>query len=203
MKSKAIFLISMALVISACEKENAAIKDELQCIEITSKNLNQPEEIRISARTFADILSQKDEIPRSDLSKAHWGFITNPNPTVILTYVSFLQALEKQIPANLPAVEVYQAMKGRAGKAEFVEYTLGQTVVMISKSIQNISLYGDPSADEEIEGVLRRIEEKHGNSETGKKIVEFLKMVRQQGLSGRSMGLKPWESPKKLPGAVD
>ncbi len=38
----------------------------------------------------------------------------------------------------------------------------------MSDSIQNVFLFGDPAAHAEVEEVLKRLEEKHGASETGK-----------------------------------
>jgi hypothetical protein len=67
---------------------------------------------------------------------------------------------------------------------------------MLGESIKEISLYDDPTAEVEIEGVLKRFRQQHGTSETGRKILEFLNMVREQGLQARSRGIKPWESPE-------
>ena len=206
MKSK-LFILLVALGLSACEQKNAAIQDELRLIEKTSKDTSQTKYIRESAGTFADILSAKQEIPDAKWSRAHWAMSCDRNPTVIATYVAFLKALEKQLPNELPEVETYEAMKDKAGSAKFIEYNVGQTAIMMSNSIQDITLFGDPTADAEVEGILRRLREKHGASETGKKILDFLNMIHGQGLTARSWGIKPWESPRRpqvyTPGAVD
>lgn len=90
-------------------------------------------------------------------------------------------------------------MKAKAGKAKVVEYNIGQIVIVMSNSIRNITLYNDPSADAEVQGVLKRLQEKHGTSETGKEILAFLKIVHEQGLGDRANGIKPWALPRRPP----
>lgn len=197
MKSKLSIAVIAALVFTACDQKNAAIRDELRLIEKTSKDASQTKYIKESAGIFADILFGNQETRRAKLSRAHWAMSCDRNPTVIATYVAFLKALEKQLPNELPSVETYEAMKDKAGSAKLISYNVGQTAIMMSNSIRNITLFDDPTADTEVEGVLRRLREKHGASETGKKILDFLNIVHQQGLTARSSGTKPWESPRR------
>jgi hypothetical protein len=207
MKLKPLILMLVALGLSACNKKNTAIQNELKILEKTAKDTSQTKYIRESAGTFAEFLSEKQEISQTKLSRAHWAMACDPDPTVIVTYVAFLKALEKQIPEKLPSVEAHEVMKSKVGRSEIVEYTLAQTVFMMSSSIKNISHYGDPAADAEVDRVLKRIKEKHGTSKTGQIIMERLNMERQQGLNEQKRGIKPWQSPRRPevyePGPVD
>jgi hypothetical protein len=207
MRSKLLFGLLVALILSSCNPKSAVIQDELRLIEKTAKDTSQTKYIRDSAAIFSEILTEKQEISRTKLSRAHWAMVCDPNPAVITTYVAFLKALEKQIPDKLPSVEIYEAMHDKVGRSEIVEYNVGQTAIMMSNSIQNISLYGNALADVEVEGVLKRLTEKLGTSETGKKILEFLNMVHGQGLEERKSEHKPWKSPRRPevyePGPVD
>ncbi len=207
MKSHLLSILLVALGLSACERKTAAIQNELRVIEKTAKDTTQTHYIRESAETFTDILTRKQRIPDSKRSRAHWAMACDRNATVIATYMAFLKALEKQIPDELPAVETYEAMSKRLGKATIIEYNVAQTVFMMSSSIKNISLYGDPSADLEVKEILKRLQDKHSTSETGKIILERFNIERQQGLTARSWGIKPWESPRRpqvyIPGPVD
>lgn len=207
MKSKALITMFATLFFSACEKKNTVIKNELQITEKTAKDTTQTKYIRESAQTFTDILSEKPQLADTKSSRAHWAMVCDRNPTVIATYVFFLKALEKKLPDKLPSVEAYEAMAAKLGNAKIIEYNVAQTVSTMSSSIKNISLYGDPSADVEVEGVLRRLKEKHSASETGRMILERLSIEREQGITARSWGIKPWESPRRPqvyePGAVD
>lgn len=78
-----------------------------------------------------------------------------------------------------------------------MEYNVGQTVIMMSNSIQNITLYNDPAGDAVVEGVLKRLKEKYAPSETLEKIMGFLNRVHGYGLKEREMDIKPWESSRK------
>lgn len=203
MKPKLIFGMFVALVLSACERKTAAIQTELTLIEKTAQDTSQTEYVRESSKTFTDILLEKQEFPDTKLRRAQWEMSRSRNATTISTYVAFLKAVEKQLPNKLPSVATYEAMKAKIGKAKIVEYNVAQTVFMLSNSIRNISLYGDPVADAEVEGVLQRLKEKHGTSETGKKILERLNIEREQGLGDRARGTKPWDSPRKPIGYID
>jgi hypothetical protein len=207
MKSKLLCAMLAALFLTTCEQKNAAIRDELRVIEKTSKDTTQTKCIQESAGTFADILSGKQGISDDKRSRAHWAMACDRNPTVISTYVAFLKALEKQIPDKLPSVETYEAMEVKLGKERIIEYNVARTVSMMSSSIKNISLYGNAAADAEIDEILRQLNAKHGASETGKKILEFLNIVHEQGIGNRAKGIKPWESPRRpqvyTPGPVD
>lgn len=203
MKSNAIIVILTALAFSACEQKNLAIQNELSVIEKTAKDATQTNYIRESARTFADILSEKQGITDSKLGRAHYEMARSRNETTIATYVAFLKALEKKIPDILPEVDAYEGMKDKAGKATIIEYNVAKTIIIMSNSIGNISLYSDPTADAELEEVLKRLNEKHGNSETGKKILKLFNMEHENGLQDREKGIKPWESPRKPDGYID
>ncbi len=200
MKSKLLIGLLVTLSMSACNPRKAVIRDELRVIEKTSKDTTQTKFVQESAGIFARILFEKQGIQRTKLSRSHWAMACDRNATVIATYVAFLKALEKQLPDELPAVVTYESMISKAGKAKIVEYNVAQTEIMMGNSIKNISLFGDPSADAEVEGVLRRLREKHGASATGKKILDSLDMEHQQGLQDQAKGIKPWESPRR-PGA--
>jgi hypothetical protein len=203
MKSKLFFTLLITLLLSGCDQKNAVIRDELRLIEKTSKDANQFDFVRESAGRFADILSEKPGIRQRQVFRAHWQMNSCRNEATIAAYVAFLKALEKKVPEILPSVEVYESMNNKAGASDIIEYTLGQTAIMMSNSIRNITLYNDPAADAEVEGVLRSLREKHGTTETGKKILEFLNMVHGQALTDRSGSSKPWESPSRArPGDV-
>ncbi len=207
MNSKLLIGLLAALVFSGCDTKNAAIQNELKIIEKTTKDTSQTKHIRESAGIFSEILSEKQKISRTKLSRAHWAMVCDPNPTVIATYVAFLKAVEKQMSEKLPSVEEYEAMKSKLQRSEIVEYSVAQTVSMMSSSINNISLCGDPTADAEVEGVLKRIQKKHGASKTGKIILERINMEYQQGLNEQKRGIKPWEDSRRPqvsePGSVE
>lgn len=186
----------VVFLLSACEKKNAAIQTELRLLEKTVKDTTQPESIRKGAEIFANILSEKQEIAGAELTGAHWNMMEYRNTTTIATYVAFLKALEKRLPDSLPSLEAYQAMKSKVGSAWIIEYNVAQTAMIMSNTIQNITLYNDPTADLEVEGFLKRLNKKHGASETGKELLKLLNVVHNHGLIERSEGIKPWESPK-------
>jgi uncharacterized protein (UPF0147 family) len=187
----------VAFVLSACEKKNAAIQNELRLIEKTVKDTTQPESIQKSAATFEKILKQENNVLKTDWIGAKWQIMELRNKTTISTHVAFLKALEKMIPNELPSPEQYDSqMDYISRRAEIIESNVSWSVVMMSECIKEIPLYNDPIADEEVSGVLKRLNEKHSNSETGKKILEFLNMVHEQGFRNRARGIKPWESPK-------
>lgn len=203
MKPKLLFILLITFFLSGCDRENAVVPPELQIIQETSRDTNLFDFVRESAGRFSDLLFEKPGISRRQMFRAHWQMNSERNEATITTYVAFLKALEKKVPDNLPSVEIYVAMENKAGASEIIEYTLGQTVIMMSNSIQNITLYNDPSADAEVEGVLRRFSEKHGASDTGKKILELLNTVHGYGIKEREMGIKPWESHRRAqPGDV-
>ncbi len=196
MYTRPLATVLVALTLSACEQKAAPNIVKFPKIEATAKDVSQSENIRESAGVFLKILSGQQGITSKNLTIAHQRMVRSRNTTTILTYVEFLKELEKKLPSTLPPAETYLSFKDEAGQATIVEYNVAQTVIMMSNCIENISLYGDPSADSEIEGVLKRLKEKHGTSETGKRILEFLNMVRGQGLEDRARGIKPWESPE-------
>jgi hypothetical protein len=196
MKTKHLSALLVTLLLSGCDQKTAVIRTELRLIEKTAKDTTQREAVRKSAEIFADILSEKQEMPRTDWSFAHMGMMGSRNPTTITTYVAFLKALEKKLPDQLPSADTYQAMEDKAGRAKFIEYNVAKTVLMMSNSIRNITLYNDPSADAEVEGVLKRMTEKYGTLGAGQKILDLLNTVHDHGLNERSRGIKPWESPK-------
>jgi len=203
MKTKLLFALLVTLVLSGCDRKTAAIRTELRLIEKTAKDASQFDFVREGAGYFSDILSEKPGILQDQVFRVHWQMISCRNATTINTYVAFLKALEKKIPDQLPSVEVYQTLEDKAGASTIIEYTLGQTAIMMSNSIQNITLYNDPAADAEVEGILRRLKDKHGASETGKKLLEFFNMVHGQSLTSRAGGNKPWESSRRArPGDV-
>ncbi len=202
MKSKLLFGVLVAFVVNACEKKISAVQTETTLFEKTSKDTTQTEYVRKGASVFMGIISKKPGISREELRVSHVAMVCSRNPITITTYVAFLKKLEEQLPDELPAAEIYASMKSRAGTATMIEYNVAQTVIMMSNSIENISLYGDPTADREVEGVLKRLKEKHGTSETGTKILEFLNIVHTQGLEARGRGIKPWESPGRS-GSMD
>jgi len=202
-KTKLLFALLVTLLLNGCERKTAVIRTELRLIEKTANDANQLDFVREGARVFSDILSEKPDIQHRQLGRAHWQMMSARNAPTIATYVAFLQALEKKVPDKLPPVETYQAMKNKAGASEIIEYTLGQTVIMMSNTIQNITMYNDPGADAVVEGVLRRLSEKLGASETGKKILKFLNTVHGHALADRSRGIKPWETLRRArPGGV-
>lgn len=203
MKTKLLITLLITLSLSCCERQKTVVPPEIQVIQKTSKDANQFDFVRESAGRFSDILSEKPGIRQRQVFRAHWQMISCRNEATIAAYVAFLKTLEKKVPGTLPPLEAYLEMKKNAGASEVIEYTLGQTVIMMSNSIQNITLYNDPSADAEVEGVLRRLKEKHGASDTGKKILELLNTVHGYGIKEREMGIKPWESHRRAqPGDV-
>jgi len=197
MKSKLLICILVACHFSACEKKNAVIQNELHIIERTVKDSSQPESIQKSAATFEKILKQENDVLKTDWIGAKWQIMEIRNKATISTHVAFLKALEKTFPNKLPLPEQYDSqMEYISSKAQIIELNVAWTVVMMSECIKEIPLYNDPVADEEVSGVLRRLNEKHGASDTGKKVIEFLNMVHEQGFRNRASGIKPWESPK-------
>jgi len=203
MKTKLLLAMLVTFLLSGCNPKTAAIKNELRLIEKTAKDTKQVDFIRESAEVFANVLSEEQGILRRKLFTAHWDMVCSRNATTIATYVAFLKAIEKKLPDQLPPVEVYEAMKNKAGSSEVVLYNLGQTVIMMSNSIQSITLYNDPAAAAEVEGVLKRLKQKYGTSETSEKIMELLNTVHGHGLQSRARGNKPWESPRKTTGSID
>ncbi len=199
MQSKLIILTVAILAVISCEKKSAVAPSKFEVFAKIAKDDNQPEYIRGSAMTFDEILSEKQGLPSSKLSDAHWEMVQLRNESTIACYLEFLKALEKRIPDTLPAVETYLAMKAKAGNSIIIEYNMAQTVIMMSNSIRNITLYNDSNTDAEVEGVLKRLKEKHGTSETGKEILGFLKIVHEQGLGDRANGIKPWALPRRPP----
>lgn len=181
------------------EEKHKAIRTELLLIQRTTNDKTQPDYIRESAVTFERILREESDISWDDWSTAHNDMMEQKNETTISTYVSFLKALEKKLPDKLPPIETYEAMKSETGKADIIEFNVARTILMIGSSIKDISLYGDPAADAEIEGILQRSKEKYGSTETGEKILEYLNMVHGQGLQARAEGIKPWETPRRPP----
>lgn len=227
MKSKPLIVIIAALTLSGCEKKHTenrnelspidekhkeirnelrpieekhkAIRNELVLIQRTRNDTTQADYIRESAFVFEKILREENNISTRDWTTATGDMLEQKNETTISTYVSFLKALEKKLPDKLPAVETYQAMKDKAVKAEIVESNVAETISLIGESMKDISLYGDPAADAEIEGILQRFKERYGFSETGAKILEFLNMVHGQGLEDRKSEHKPWQTPRRPP----
>lgn len=181
------------------EEKHKAIRNELILIQRTTNDKTQPDYIRESAVTFERILREESDISKRDWSTAHNDMKEQKNETTISTYVSFLKALEKKLPDKLPPVETYQAMENKAGKADIIEFNVARTILMIGRSIKDISLYGDPAADTEIDGILQRFKEKYGSSETGEKILEYLSMEHEQGLEERKSEHKPWHTPRRPP----
>jgi predicted house-cleaning noncanonical NTP pyrophosphatase (MazG superfamily) len=227
MKSKSLIVILAALALSGCEekhKENQnelrpiakkhkeargelrpmeekhkAIRNELILIQRTTNDTKQPDYIRESAVIFEKILREENDISIRDWIKAIVDMKEQNNETTISTYVSFLKALEKKLPDKLPPVEAYQAMEDKEGKADIIEFNVARTILMIGSSIKDISLYGDPAADAEIEGILQRFKERYDSSEAGAKILEYFNMEHGQGIQARAEGIKPWESPRRPP----
>lgn len=111
MKTKLLFTLLITLFLSACNPKTAAIRNELRLIQKTAKDNSQPEFVRESAGVFANILSEKQGTPRSELMRSHWHMVAARNTTTIATYVAFLQAIEKKLPDKLPPVEIYESMK--------------------------------------------------------------------------------------------
>lgn len=181
------------------EEKHKAIRNELLLIQRTTNDTTQPDYIRESAVVFEKILREENDISKRDWITAIVDMKEQNNETTISTYVSFLKALEKKLPDKLPPVEAYQAMKDKAVKADIIEFNVARTVYLIGASMKDISLYGDPAADAEIEEILQRFKEKYGSSESGTKILEYLNMEHKQGLNERSRGIKPWESPRRPP----
>jgi hypothetical protein len=202
MKTKLLFTLPVTLFLYGCDQKTSAIRPELRLIDQTVKDTSQKEFVRESAEVFAKILSEKQGATRHELMKAHWDMVLSRNETTIATYVAFLKAIEKKLPDHLPPVETYEAMKNKAGSSKILEYNLGQNVIMMSNSIQNITLYNDPQADAEVEGVLKRLKEKYISSETLEKILGFLNMVHGQALESRAGKSKPWES-SRIPSKYD
>ncbi len=203
MKTKVQIVILTALVLNACDSKIASIQSELKTIEMTAKDTTQTRYVRESAHTFSEILSEKKGVSDSKLRSAHWSMVFDRGATSIATYVAFLKAIEKQLPDQLPTAEQYQIMDAKIGKSEVIEYDVAGFVFMLASSIKNISHYGDAAADQEVEGVLKRLAEKYGASETGKIILKRLRIEREQGLEGRADGIKPWESPMRPGGTYD
>ena len=199
MKSKPLIVILVALALSGCEEKHKAIRNELLLIQRTTNDTTQPDYIRESAVTFEKILGEENDISWDDWSIAHNDMMEQKNETTISTYVSFLKALEKKLPDKLPPIETYQAMKSKTGKADIIEFNVARTTLMIGGSIKDISLYGDPAADAEIEGILQRFKDRYGSFETGAKIFEYLNMVHGQGLEDRKSEHKPWHTPRRPP----
>jgi hypothetical protein len=225
MKSKPLIFILAALALSGCgkkhtenrirpideknketrnelrpiEEKHKAIRNELLLIQRTTNDTTQQDYIRESAVVFEKILREENNISKSDWTTAHNDMKEQRNETTISTYVSFLKALEKKLPDKLPQVEIYEALDAKAGKAKIIDYNVAQTVIMMSNSIQDITLYNDPTADKEVEKILNQLKEKYGISETGNKILEFLNMVHGQCLEDRAEGIKPWETPRRPP----
>jgi hypothetical protein len=181
------------------EERHKAIRNELLFIQRTTNDTTQPDYIRESAVTFEKILGEENDISWDDWSTAHNDMMEQKNETTISTYVSFLKALEKKLPDKLPPIETYQAMKSKTGKADIVEHNVAQAVMMMSNSLQDITRYDDPTADKEVEGVLKRLSEKYGISETGNKILELLNMVHGHGIDERKSEHKPWHTPRRPP----
>lgn len=181
------------------EEKHQAIRNELLLIQRTANDKTQPDYIRESAVTFGRILREESDISKRDWSTAHNDMMEQKNEPTISTYVSFLKALEKKLPDKLPPVETYQAMEDKAGKADIIEHNVAQTVMMMSNSLQDITRYDDLTADKEVEGVLKRLSEKYGISETGTKILEILNMVHGHGLDERKSEHKPWHTPRRPP----
>ena len=199
MKSKPLIVILVALALSGCEGKHKAIRNELLLIQRTTNDTTQPEYIRESAVTFEKILGEENDISWDDWITAHNDMKEQKNETTISTYVSFLKALEKKLPDKLPPIETYQAMKSKTGKADIIEFNVATTILTIGSSIKDISLYGDPAADAEIEGILQRFKDRHGASATGAKILEYLSMEHGQGLDERKSEHKPWHTPRRPP----
>ena len=181
------------------EERHQAIRNELLLIQRTTNDTTQPDYIRESAVTFEKILGEENDISWDDWITAHNDMKEQKNETTISTYVSFLRALEKKLPDKLPPVETYQAMEDKAGKADIIEFNVATTILTIGSSIKDISLYGDPAADAEIEGILQRFKDRHGASATGAKILEYLSMEHGQGLDERKSEHKPWHTPRRPP----
>ncbi len=199
MKSKFLTLIFAALFLSDCEKKSTVLPSNFPMIEKTVKDTTLPDYIRGSAATFDEVLSEKQGVTRSRLSDAHWEMVQFRDTKTIASYVEFLKSLEKKLPERLPEVEIYEAMSSKAGKAKFIEYNVAQIVLMMSNSIQNITLYDDRNCDLEIKGILNRLNEKYKSSEAGKIVLELLNTVHSHGLEQRMRGTKPWELPRKPP----
>lgn len=203
MKSELLQVLLVTLLLNCCDREAAVVPEELRVIEKTSKDTNQKEFVRESAAVFAKIISEKQgNTSQDDMFRAHWNMVLSRNETTIATCIVFLKAIEKKLPDQLPSAEVYQAMEDKAGSSKIVEYNLGQTVIMMSISIKNLTLYNDPLADAEVEGVLKRLKEKYAPSETLEIILKFLTMVHGQALESRAGGNKPWES-SRIPSKYD
>ena len=203
MELKLSIVMFVSLGLSACNPKTAAIQDELKIIEKTAKDTTQPQVVRESAEILRTVLSEKQGLEKLKMRMAQWELLYSRSETTIATYVAFLKALEKKLPDELPSVEIYEAMDAKAGKAKIVEYNVGQTVIMMSNSLQNITLYNDPTADKEVDKILKRLTEKYAASETGKKILELLSMVHSHGLEERKSEHKPWKSPRKPAGRID
>lgn len=203
MKTNLLFALLVIFTLSGCDRKTAAIQNEIRVIEKTATDTTQTHIVRESAGILKDVLREKKEVEKLKMKMAQWELLYSRNQTTIATYVSFLKAIEKKLPEKLPPVEVYEAMKNKAGSAKIVEYNVGQTVIMMSNSIQNITLYNDPAADAEVEGVLKRLKKKYSPSETAEKIMALLNTVHGYGIEEREMGIKPWESPRKPTGSID
>ncbi len=167
--SKLQIVILTALVLNACDSKTASIQSELKTIEKTAQDPTQTQYVRESASIFSDILSEKKGVLNSKLGRAHWSMVCDRSATAIATYLAFLKALEKQLPDELPSVETYLDMRSKAGNSKIIEKNVGQTQIMMSNSIKNISLYGDSTADAEVEGVLKRLKEGAAPLRPGKK----------------------------------
>ena len=181
------------------EEKHKAIRNELLLIQRTTNDPTQPDYIRESAVIFEKILREEDDISVRNWITATVDMKEQKNETTISTYVSFLKALEKKLPNKLPPVEAFQEMKDKAVKADIIESNVAEIISLIGASIKDISLYGDPSADAEIKEILQRFKERHGSTETGAKILEYLSMEHGQGLQARAEGIKPWETPRRPP----
>jgi hypothetical protein len=196
MKIKPIFAFYIAIPLANCGQKKPTIEKKAPIIERTTRDDTKIEHIRRSAETFKKILDGENNVSHNDWIRAHLSMMRVRNEATISTFVEFLKSLEYKIPKDLPQLEEYEAIQERNDKLETIENNLVWTISMMAESIKEISLYDDPAADVEIEGILKRFKEKHGNSETGKKILDFFNIVHEQGLEERSSGTKPWESPE-------
>ncbi len=192
-------LLLTAFALSDCEKKSTEISSKFPIIEKTAKDSTQPDYIRESAKIFEEILKGEKKVSKTEWIQASYDLTKIRNDSTISTYVEFLKSLENKVPQNLPTLKEYEAMKESSDRSEKIDNTISRVITLIGESIKDISLYNDPAADAEIAGILKRLNEKHGDSETGKKIMEFLNLVHGQGMTARSWGIKPWETPRREP----